>query len=320
MFKNLHELITSMPTDLDCHKYLAMQRWEGGKAICPYCEHSKCYSLAGGKRYKCASCRKIFTATVGTIFQCSKVPLNKWLMAIYIMTGHKKGISSHQLGRDLGVTQTTAWFMLHRIRVIMKDETPAQFTGTVQADETYLSRKYRSDFVGLSEEEIDYKLRNRKDGKGAVLAVVDAQTKKVKVKALNRIEGADIATFVRDNVQAGADLHTDQSNMYSQLNSEYHRETVNHSRHEWVRMSVTNKKVHTNNAENFFSVLKRTVFATYHQISYKHLSRYCGETAFRYNNRDLKDYKRFIMTMQYVKDVRLTYKQLVGKNPIKRVS
>lgn len=317
MFKNLHELITTMPTDLDCHKYLAKQRWQDGKAVCPYCENNKCYELAGGKRYKCSDCRKIFTVTVGTVFQCSNIPLNKWLMAVYIGTAHKKGISSHQLARDLGITQKSAWFMLHRIRTIMQDETPAQFSGVVQADETYLSRKYRSDYVGLSEEEIDYKLRNQKEGKGAVLAVVDVKTRKVKVKALNKIEGSDIAIFIRANVKAGSDIHTDQSNMYSLLKPDYHREAVNHSRHEWVRMSHTNVKVHTNYAENFFSVLKRTVFATYHQISYKHLTAYCGETAFRYNNRDLKDYERFEMTMQYVKG-RLTHKQLVGKNPIKR--
>lgn len=125
MFNNLIELVKSLPTEKACKDYLAAQRWENGKAVCPYCNHSICYVIEGGKRYKCGSrlCYKKFSVITGTVFEASNIPLQKWFMAIYLCTAHKKGISSYQLGKDISVTQKSAWFMLHRIRELMRDKT-----------------------------------------------------------------------------------------------------------------------------------------------------------------------------------------------------
>src|ERR1700688_416247 len=132
MFNNLRELITSMPDEKACRDYLIKERWNG-IPVCPYCGYDKCYVIEGGKRFKCGSkaCYKKFSVTVGTLMEASNIPLNKWLMAIYLCTAHKKGISSHQLGRDLGIAQKSAWFMLHRIRGMAKARTE-QLTGIVE--------------------------------------------------------------------------------------------------------------------------------------------------------------------------------------------
>jgi hypothetical protein len=161
MFKNLHELIATMPDEKSCRDYLIKERWNG-VITCPYCDCAKCYVIEGGKRFKCGSkaCYKKFSVTVGTMMEASNIPLNKWLTAIYITHAHKKGISSYQLGKDLGTAQKSAWIMLHRIRTTMKVNYPEKIKRTAEADETYLSRKYRSDYKGLTEDQIDYKMKH----------------------------------------------------------------------------------------------------------------------------------------------------------------
>src|SRR3979411_1501298 len=133
MFSNLLELITTMPDEKRCRKYLAEQRWNG-KPKCPYCGWDKCYIIEKGKRFKCGNqtCYKKFSVTVGTIFEASNIPLQKWFMAVYLCSAHKKGISSYQLGRDIGVAQKSAWFMLHRIREGFKNNISEIFTDVVQ--------------------------------------------------------------------------------------------------------------------------------------------------------------------------------------------
>ena len=124
MFKNLHELITSMPDEKTCRDYIARQRWQDGKAVCPYCSHTHCYVIEGGKRYKCGSktCYKKFSVTVGTVMEASNIPLNKWLMGIYLVAAHKRGISSYQLAKDLGIAQKNSWFMINRIREALRSK------------------------------------------------------------------------------------------------------------------------------------------------------------------------------------------------------
>jgi transposase-like protein len=175
MFKNLHELLLKMPTEKDCRDYLIQQRWDGCP-VCPYCGYSgKTYVIENGKRFKCgqdqAICGKKYSVTVGTIFESSRIPLTKWLNAVYVVTAHKKGISSHQLGRNLGVTQRTAWFMIHRIREMMKNVSDELLQGAVEVDETYMSRKYKSDYKGLSPEEVEYALKSQNSSKGAVVGI-----------------------------------------------------------------------------------------------------------------------------------------------------
>ena len=313
MFNNLRELITSMPDEKSCREYFAKQRWPDGVAVCPYCGCRKAYVIEGGKRYKCGNseCYKKFSVTVGTVFEASNIGLTKWFMAVYLCTAHKKGISSYQLAKDIGVSQKCAWFMLHRIRELMKVKQPVTFTDTVEADETYMARKYRSDYKGLPESEIDYKLNSSGNNKGAVLGLGERHTGKVKVFAFESNTTKHIHPTIRENVEAGSNLHTDESKLYTLLEGEYNRETVLHRSREWVRRTGLTY-VSTNRVENFWSVMRRGVYGIYHQISYKHLQRYCDEFAFRYNSRELKDANRFTISLQQTEG-RLDWKTLVGK-------
>ncbi len=317
MFKNLHELLQSMPTEKDCRDYLIEQRW-GGCPVCPYCGYSgKTYVIENGKRFKCGAsqdvCGKKYSVTVGTIFESSRIPLTKWLNAVYVVTAHKKGISSHQLARDLGVTQRTAWFMTHRIREMMKTVSEVM-DGTIEADETYMGRKYRSDYKGLSESEASYNVASKgSKSKGAVVGLADRKAQTVLIKAFPKLDRPDINKFLLDNIKKGANLHTDESHLYYPLEQHFHREKVKHGAKQWVVKSISAGKVHTNNIENFWSVMKRGVHGIYHQISYKHLQRYCYEFSYRYNTRKLIDADRFVLSLQNM-ERRLTWVDLTKKD------
>jgi len=308
MFNNLRELIATMPDEKACREYLIKERWNG-VIICPHCLHDRVYVIEGGKKFKCASnkCYKKFSVTVGTVFECSNIPLTKWLTALYLSTAHKKGISSYQLGKDIGVAQNTAWFMLHRLRELMKVKTAEDpLQGIVEVDETYMSRKYRSDYKGISPEEIDYNLQSTQKSKGIVFGMAE-RGGKVRMKAIPDAKAATVWNEITENIKPVSELHTDEAFIYRQDEQPYNRESVNHSKHEWVRGNV-----HTNTVENFWSCMKRGVYGIYHQISYKHLQRYCDEYSYRYNNRKLTDAKRFEQSLTQMEG-RLTYEKLTGK-------
>ena len=245
------------------------------------------------------------------MMEASNIPLTKWLMAIYIINAHKKGISSYQLGRDLGIAQKSAWFMLHRIRQVMSTVSDSKLTGIVEVDETYMSRKYASDYKGLPPEEVQ-KLEqknefNKRVNLGAVIGMKQRDGNIV-AKAMLNAKADAIGNAVKENVATTALLMTDESLKYRKVLNEYKRETVNHSKHEWVRGNV-----HTNGVENFWSVMKRGIHGIYHQISYKHLQKYCDEYSYRYNTRKISDSERFKQAIQNI-ERRLDYKTLVGKN------
>ena len=310
MFKNLKELVTSMPDEESCRKYFAQYRWEGGKPVCPYCNCDRCYVCDNGKRYKCGGkgCNRKFSVTVNTIFHASNVPLSKWFMAIYLITAHKKGISSYQLAKDIGISQKSAWFVLHRARELMKRTSTTKLTGIIEADETYMARKYRSDYKGtVSEQEIEYNLKNKYKSKGAVVALAQ-RGGEIIVKAFDENNAKIIRENIKTNVEAGSELYTDESKLYKAGLEEYTRKSILHSKRQWCVEGV-----HVNNVENFWSVMKRGVHGIYHQISFKHLQRYCSEYSYRYNTRQIKDHERFIISLS--KSIcRLDYKTLTGKD------
>lgn len=308
MFTNLRELIATMPDEKACRDYLIEQRWNG-KPVCPFCGFERSYIIENGKRFKCANkeCFKKYSVTVGTIMECSNIPLTKWLTAIYLVTAHKKGISSYQLGRDLSIAQKNAWFMLHRIREMMKKITSIKLMGAVEIDETYMSRKYKSDFKGLPPEEVEHILdKGTHANKGAVVGMAE-RGGDIRVLAFEDRKAIPIRKAIHDNVEHGSRLMTDEAFMYRTGLDEYQHAAVFHSKREWVRNDV-----HVNNVENFWSVMKRGVHGIYHQISYKHLQAYCNEYSYRYNNRDLKDCERFTISLQNI-ERRLDYKTLIGK-------
>jgi transposase-like protein len=312
-FDNLIQLCEAFKTEKDCVDYLIETRYENGKVTCPYkeCEcnvwdtEHKVYAFKNGTTFKCASCKKRFSARVGTIFEDSNIPLKKWFVAIYLLTSHKKGISSLQLAKDIKVTQKTSWFMLQRLRHASKSLfTQEKFKGVSEADELYIggseSNKHANK-KGLSE-------------KIPVLGIVNRDTKQVishKVSSTNYIT---LGEAIMKQVEPDSNLITDGFSAYETLGRFYKHNTVNHSSGEYVKEVIVNKKkfkAHTNTIEGFFGMVRRVIDGTYHYISSKHINKYLDEISYRYNTRDLQENQRFDCFLQNL-PYKMSYKVLVA--------
>ena len=309
-FKGLPQLINRFPDDASARQYLEQLRWNG-TPICPFCGYDKWYKLNDGKTYKCGNkqCHKKYTVTVGTVFQSSHIPLNIWFAGMYLMSSHKKGISSHQLAKDLNITQKSGWHMLHRMREMYRVKEPVKLSGIVEADETYMSRKFHSENKPA---DFDFtpSWPNIKE-KGCVFGMVQRKGQVV-VKVFESNKGDDIKKAIKNNVAKHSFLFTDGSSLYHKGLDQYKKDSVIHSKKEYVRGDI-----HTNNIENFWGCMKRGIYGIYHQVSYKHLQRYCDEFSFRYNNRDIKDNSRFILSLSKPEG-RLKYKTLISNEPRKK--
>lgn len=305
MFKNLRELITTMPDEKACRDYLITQRWNG-VPVCPYCGCDKCYVIEGGKRFKCGSkaCYKKFSVTIGTIFEASNIPLTKWLMAIYICSSHKKGISSYQLGKDIGIAQKSTWFMLHRIRYAFGNgNSDIILDNEIQADETFVG--------GKNENRHKHKKHYDENGnlfdlKAPVLGMIETGGK-VKTKVVDMATKKNAIDFIGNNSKKGITLITDSAGIYHKIGKKYNHIVINHSAGEYKVDSF-----HTNGMENYWSVLKRGIYGIYHQVSPKHLQAYCDEFSYRFNSRKMKDSDRFVFSLTKI-ECRLAYKTLVNK-------
>jgi len=250
--------------------------------FCPHCGGTeKCKKLEGAKRraglYQCGDCRKQFTVTVGTVFERSKVPLNKWLLATFLMASSKKGISAHQLHRSIGVTYKTAWFMFHRIREAMRDGDLAPMGGgggMVEVDESYIG----NDPVGP-------KKGRAYHHKMKVLSRVDRSTGRAKSFVVDEMNAATVMPIIRQNVAREAKIMTDQAKWYRSAAKEFaSHDTVDHSKKEYVVGDL-----HTNTIEGYFSIFKRGMKGIYQHCGKQHLHRYMAEFDFRYSNRAAKD-------------------------------
>lgn len=310
MFKNLHELLLSMPTENDCREYLIAQRWDGCP-VCPYCGFSdKTYLIENGKRFKCGAsqdvCGKKYSVTVGTIFESSRIPLTKWLNAVYVVTAHKKGISSHQLGRDLGVTQRTAWFMIHRIREMMKNVSDIQLQGEIEIDETYIGGKHKNKSRSVR---LAAKASTGQKGKSPVFGMLERNGQLYLQAFGEQLNGDILKPIIRNMASKDATLITDSFGGYKDLNLEFKQhEVICHGANEFVR-----GQFHTNSIEGFFSQFKRGIYGVYHWCSVGHLQRYCDEFSYRYNTRKMKDADRFTLSLQNM-ERRLTYNRLTKKD------
>jgi transposase-like protein len=310
MFTNLIELIKSMPDEKTCREYIAVQRWGKDRVVCPYCQHEKAYLIEGGKRYKCASkaCYKKFSVTIGTIMEASNIPLVKWLTGIYLVSSHKKGISSYQLGRDLGIAQKNAWHMIHRIREMLRVKENVKLDNIVEIDEVYMGGK-----VGNMSKTKRKKLRdegNTYNTKTMVIGMIErgGNLKLIPIGSSNNMSA--LQPLIRQNVDKDAVLITDSLGSYTGLNKDFAgHEVVNHTEHEYVRDEV----FHTNSIEGAFSMLRRSIYGIYHQVTPKHLDRYCDETMFRYNFRKMTDANRFAYSLTNIEG-RLTWNELVQEN------
>jgi transposase-like protein len=286
---------------------LGRMRWPNG-AVCPRCGCTAPYKLtpkATSKKpgrkglYKCRTCRKQFTVTVGTVFEDSHIPIRIWIQAIYLLTSSKKGISAHQLHRMLGITYKSAWFMEHRLRHAMSMEPMAsKLRGTVEADETYVGGKRR-----LSAGRPGPDAKN----KTPVVALVE-RGGNVRAFPMERITSAEVQDAIRESVDLSAKMMTDELNIYHGLDMGFaSHDTVTHSKREYVRGNV-----HTNSVEGFFSLLKRGINGIYHHVGKGHLGKYCDEFSFRYCARKVTDAHRAGLLVQGAEGKRLTYKQPAG--------
>lgn len=302
-FKNLIELSEYFQNEEVCRKYLEKQLWDG-KPVCPHCKNDRAYAFKDGRRYKCAKCLKQFTVTVGTFFEATKIPLRKWFHAIYIFTSHKKGVSSHQLAKDISVTQKTAWFILSRIRGILQDKAPTMLSGVIEIDETYAGGKMKNKHR--------YQRKRAKPGRGSENKTMIFGLKEKDGKIYNQMVAdashMTLQKIVTDNVAKGSTIVTDGFHAYKNLHKNFNHIIVDHANDVFVINGFT-----TNNIECYWSHLKRGIYGIYHQVSPKHLHRYCNEFAFRYNTRKDKEVDRFDSALKQAIG-RLKYAQLISNN------
>ncbi len=300
-FSNLLE-VTAYFADQDvCKAYLEELRWNS-KTICPHCGNDKIYTFSKRFVYKCAKCRKPFSVTKGTIFENSPIPLQKWFASIYLLTSHKKGISSLQLSKDLGITQKSAWFVLQRIRFAMRTKSfNAPLWNTVEIDETFVGGKNKNRHASKKVE--NSQGRSLKD-KVAVLGIVE-RGGELRAGRVQSTGAQDITPIILNNVSQEAKIVTDEWKGYNPLSNYYDHSIVNHGRGEYVTGNF-----HTNTIEGFWSLLKRGIVGIYHQVSPKHIDRYITEFAYRYNTKEFNERGRFDHSMAQA-NCRLTYEDLI---------
>ena len=287
-------------------KHLEAIRWADGR-FCPHCGEAEHTSYVRGRKHRpglycCNGCKKQFTVTVGTLFERSKVPLNKWMLAYHLMCASKKGISAHQLHRMLGVTYKTAWFMAHRIRESMRDLDPGTVGGSnkvVEADETYIGGKAKN------------RAFRKPPSKEAVFSLVE-RNNQVRSFHVANVNSKTLRPIMVKHADRKSYLMTDEASVYVNVGREYQGHgTVNHSANEYVRGGFW----HTNTVENYFSILKRGITGVYQHVSQKHLSRYLCEFDFRYNERaghGISDTERANKALKGIEGKRLTYRRPVN--------
>lgn len=310
-FKSLQDVVLRFSDDKVCEAYLEQLRWNG-EPECPHCGCSKVYRLKSVKQpYKCGDrfCGKKFSVRIGLIFEASNIPLSKWFIAIYLVANHKKGISSLQLSRDLNITQKSSWHMIMRIREMMRVKTEMKMENIVEVDEVYIGGKMKNKHkkVRAAYKQAGGYLSGHAGNKVGVLGLVQRDEKIVNVKVIDSTKKT-LKEMVKESVNPSATIITDSLMAYRGLASVFaQHEIIHHEKNDFVRGDV-----YTNTVEGFFSLLKRSIFGIYHQCSHKHLARYCDETAYRYNTRDIKDGDRFSLSLANTQG-RLTYANLTKK-------
>jgi transposase-like protein/IS1 family transposase len=301
--KTLQDAIIFFSDDNVCIEFVAALRWSDSKPVCPACEGREHSFLSTRKIWKCKACKKQFSVKYNTIFEDSPLGLDKWLTAIWMIANCKNGISSYEIHRALGITQKSAWFMLHRIRLAMEVGSIEKLSGTLEADETYIGGDAKN--MHVKERKRRVKTAGSPAHKSAVLGMVQRQGR-VSAKVVVSRDAETIRNFVTERAEPGSHIMTDEWRGYHNLHDLYVHSVVNHAI-EYVR-----ENVHTNSIENFWSLLKRSIKGTYVSVAPEHLQAYIEEQSFRYNERKGTDLTRFLGMIKSISGKRLTYAQLIG--------
>jgi transposase-like protein len=305
--KTLREAFVYFSDPDNCVSYLVAQRkeWKDG-VTCPTCGSKDVSYVASRRVWQCKTRhpKAQFSVKVGTIMEDSPIPLDKWLLAIWMQTSMKNGVSSWEIHRALGITQKCAWHMMHRIRLALQDANGGKLGGEVEVDETFIGGKARSMHKSKRAEKIQGR---GSEGKEIVFGMVE-RGGKVVVDHVETRQKKELQSAIRERVEAGSAIFSDELLSYDGLSEDYKHAVINHA------IEYVNGNVHTNTMENFWSLLKRGLHGTYVSVEPYHLFRYLDEQAFRYNTRkDMNDSERFAIAVSQITGKRLTYAELTGK-------
>ncbi len=300
-FETLFQMMAAFPDEQSAIDHFTAIRWKNG-AFCPLCGSTRVYHFSDRRTHKCGDCRKRFSIKVGTIFEDSKIEMRKWMMAVWLITSHKKGIASTQLSKDIGVTQKTAWFMLHRLRHASQTISfNRPLEGEVEADETFVGGKEKNKHA--------WQRTGGKQGGAGKVAVLGLLQREGELRTgvTPNLSARNVQTVVRENVVPGSALMTDEHGSFVGLSDSYFHHRVNHSAGEYVR----NYCLHTNGIESVWALFKRQIVGTHHYLSPKHLNRYLGEMTWRFNLRSMGESERVNALLDQTSG-RLTYQELIA--------
>ncbi len=307
--KTLQQAIQFFSDFENCRQFMIAVRWSDGKVRCPQCDSEKVTYLGKARVYRCYGDhpKQKFSLKIGTVFEDSPIPLEKWLPAVWLLVSCKNGISSYEIASALGVTQKSAWFMMHRIRRAMQCGSFRKLGGTgsggVEVDETFIGGKARN-----MHKERKSRLTGRIDDDKAVVVGFLERGGEVHTQIVDQRRKHNMQPLVREHVQAGAALYTDALKSYIGLDNEYEHQVIDHA------VEYVHGRVHTNTLENFWSLVKRGLHGTYISVEPFHLFRYLDEQMFRYNNRrDMDNADRFKLALSQIVGKRLTYAEVTGK-------
>src|SRR5688500_18575017 len=293
--------------------FVVQLRWPSG-VTCPHCKAEKPSFLTTRRIWKCLACRKQFSVKVGTIFEDSPLGLDKWLPALWLIANAKNGVSSYEIARSLGVTQKTAWFMLHRIRLAMQTKSFAKMSGTVESDEAYIGGRRAN-----MHKKRQAKIASGHNHMAAVHGMLErkrgAQHSTVRLTHLPNTRTAGMDARVRANVEPGSAIYTDALATYRNLGKRQWADDYTHAAVDHA-IAYVDGQVHTNGLENFWSLLKRTIKGTYVSVDPFHLFRYLDEQTFRFNKRTENDLGRFVRVLRDVVGRRLTYAELISADMV----
>lgn len=301
--KTLQQAIRYFADPQCCLDFVVALRWPNGP-VCPRCTSSEHRFIKTRSLWECKGCKKQYSVKVGTIFEDSALSLDKWLCAIWMIVNAKNGVSSYEIARGLGITQKSAWFMMHRIRLaLQKGSIDRKLMGDVEVDETYIGGNARN----MHADKRIKMLRNEGTFRKAVVVGMLERKGEVRTQLLNRATGKLIEQAIKEHVVTGSNLYSDEAHAYVKVGKEYAHKVINHAE------TYVQGNVHTNSIESYWSLLKRGIKGTYVSVEPFHLFRYLDEQSFRFNTRKDNDQGRFMAALSQVQGKRVEYKTLIGQ-------